>query len=105
MRKEFEAFLLEKESFFEIEEIEREIVAKNETSFAIDFMRKERAGRVTLWENGSLDLEIICTESLRQELYQHFSFREIPDFHYLLYPFFSVLLGKDLLPSYQKSWS
>lgn len=54
MRKEFEAFLLEKENFFDIEEIEREIVAKNETSFAIDFMRKERAGRITLIVLGNI---------------------------------------------------
>lgn len=100
MIKEFELYLLNKKSFFDLEKIEKDIVAKNKTSFAIDFMCEERAGRVSLWENGSLDLEIISTKSLIQEMYQHFSFQELPDFNYLLYPFFSKLLGKELPSCY-----
>lgn len=59
---------------------------------AIDYLSKICLGRVSVWESGDIDMEILNISSEEVLLYKHYNSLKTVDFNKLLQEFFDVML-------------
>lgn len=65
--------------------------AINNNCIAVDYLTKKCLGRVSVWETGNIDVEILDIESEKSLLYEHYEGDDQSDFEKLLSKFFRVL--------------
>lgn len=72
-----------------------QIIANDEPSdnrgIAVDYLSKICLGRVSVWESGDVDIEILDINSEEVLLYEHFDSLKTVDFHELLKGFFVIM--------------
>jgi len=63
----------------------------NNVCVAIDYLSKACLGRVSVWESGNIDIEILDIDSEKVLLYEHYDFDKSPDFWNLLKDYFNIM--------------
>lgn len=63
----------------------------------IDFENSNQFGRMTIWESGECDIEVLDIESRKQSFWKHYDLKDEEEFHHLLAQFFLYFRdGKEL---------
>jgi hypothetical protein len=71
----------------------------NNSAMNLDFEYKKPAGRMTVWESGECDLEVMEMETNKSILWKHYQLSDEKAFHELLANFFLYFRDGKNLPT------